>query len=84
MTRDSQGLHDDRDLENDADVYGALWTAAPFPRLPVDAPNELKNLTVDIDDPKRVYAIHRASRRHNFDVLVERSVRYCILYLLFS
>ena len=73
MTRDTQGLHD-RDPENDADVYGALWAAAVFPRLPLDAPNELKNLTIDIDDPKRVYAIHRASRRHNFNILVERSV----------
>ena len=74
MTRDTQGLHDDRDLDNDADVYGALWTAAPFPRLPFDAPPELKNLTIDVDDPKRLYAIHRASRRHNFNTLVERSV----------
>jgi hypothetical protein len=74
MTRDTQGLHDDRELENDADVYGALWTATPFPRLPIDAPNELKNLTIDVDDPKRVYAIHRASRRHNFNILVEKSV----------
>lgn len=75
MTRDNPGLHDDRDPENDVDVYGALWTAAPFPRLPIDAPNEVKNLTIDIDDPKRVYAIHRASRRHNFNILVERLVR---------
>ena len=74
-TRDTQGIHDDREFENDADVYGALWTAAPFPRLPADAPNELKKLTIDIDDPKRVYAIHRASRRHNFHVLVERLAR---------
>lgn len=84
MTRDTQGLHDDRDPENDADVYGALWMAAPFPRLPIDAPNELKNLTIDIDDPKRVYAIHHASRRHNFNILVERSIRPYILSLLFS
>ena len=74
MTRDTQGLHDDHDAANDADVYEALWTAAPFPRLPIDAPNELKKLTIDIDDPKRVYAIHRASRRHNFNIVVERLV----------
>jgi hypothetical protein len=72
MTRDTQGLHDDRNLEPDADVYGALWAAVSFPRLPVDAPPELKKLTVDIEDPKRVYKIHRASRRHNFNILVER------------
>ena len=54
-------------------LYAALWAAAPFPRLPDDAPAELKKLTIDIDDPKRVYAIHRASRRHHFQILVERS-----------
>ena len=65
MTRDTQGLLDERG-SNDADVYAALWEAAAFPRLPRDAPSELKWLTIDIDDPKRVYAIHRASRRHHF------------------
>lgn len=71
MTRDTQGLLNDRD-GNDADVYAALWAAAPFPRLPRDAPADIKRLTIDIDDPKRVYVIHRASRRHNFQILVER------------
>jgi hypothetical protein len=72
MTRDTQGLHDDHVSVGDAEVYAALWAAAPFPRLPNDAPNELKKLTIDVDDPKRVYAIHRASRRHHFHILVER------------
>jgi hypothetical protein len=74
MTRDTQRLYDDRDPVNDAEVYAALWAAAPFPRIPEDAPIELKKLTINIDDPKRVYAIHRASRRHYFQILVERSV----------
>ncbi|KAL3421712.1 Ubiquitin-protein ligase E3A [Phlyctema vagabunda] len=63
------------DDQNDADViYAALWQAAPFPRLPQDAPPELRKLTIDIEDPKRVYAIHRAARRHNFQILVERYI----------
>jgi len=72
MTRDTQALYDERDPVTDAEVYTALWAAAPFPHLPNDAPNELKKLTIDIDDPRRVYAIHRASRRHHFHILVER------------
>jgi hypothetical protein len=72
MTRGTHGLLGDQEPLSDADVYGALWQAASFPRLPHDAPCELKKLTVDIDDPKRVYAIHRAGRRHHFHVLVER------------
>jgi hypothetical protein len=74
MTRDTYRVHDDRDSASDAEMYAALWAAAPFPRLPDNASVELKKLTIDIDDPKRVYAIHRASRRHNFQILVERSV----------
>jgi hypothetical protein len=73
MTRDTYRVHDDRESVSDAEMYAALWAAAPFPRLPDDAPVELKKLTIDIDDPKRVYAIHRASRRHHFHILVERS-----------
>jgi len=71
MTRDIHGL-EDRDSINNADVIANLWAAAPFPRLPVDAPNDLKKLTIDIDDPKRVYTIHHASRRHHLQLLVER------------
>jgi hypothetical protein len=72
MTRDTYRVHDDRESVSDVEMYAALWAAAPFPRLPDDAPAELKKLTIDIDDPKRVYAIHRASRRHHFQILVER------------
>ncbi len=74
MTRDTQGLLD-RDPSKDADAaLRGLWFAASFPRLPNDAPPELKKFTIDIDDPKRVYAIHHASRRHHFQILVERWV----------
>lgn len=73
MTRDTHRVHDDRSPV-DADVYAALWAAAPFPRVPDDAPNELKKAAIDIDDPRRVYAIHRAARRHQFQILVERYI----------
>ncbi|KAK2771475.1 hect domain protein [Colletotrichum kahawae] len=55
----------------DADVLAGLWEDAPFARLPPDAPPELKDMVQNIENPKRVYAIHRASRRHNFQILVE-------------
>ncbi|KAH8601203.1 hypothetical protein B0O99DRAFT_648611 [Bisporella sp. PMI_857] len=76
MTRDTQGLHGHN---RDDDTFAALWATVPFPRIPVDAPKELRALTIDVDDPKRVYTIHRATRRHNFHILVERyihQVRY--------
>ncbi|KAF9876325.1 hect domain protein [Colletotrichum karsti] len=53
------------------DVLASLWEDAPFARLPADAPPELKDMVQNIENPKRVYAIHRASRRHNFQILVE-------------
>lgn len=56
------------------DVLAGLWQEAPFARLPPDAPVELHAYTHDIDNPKRVYAVHRASRRHEFQLLVERCV----------
>ncbi|KAK0120187.1 hypothetical protein ONS95_011593 [Cadophora gregata] len=74
MTRDTHRVHDDRETVSDADIYAALWATAPFPRLPEDAPSELKKLMVDVDDPKRIYGIHRARRRHNFQLLVERYI----------
>ncbi|RDW75345.1 hypothetical protein BP6252_06487 [Coleophoma cylindrospora] len=69
MTREVQEVHNEAD-----ELYAALWQSTLFPRLPHDAPPELKKLTVDIDDPKRVYTIHQASRRHNFQILVERYI----------
>ncbi|KAI1132891.1 hypothetical protein F5Y10DRAFT_171557 [Nemania abortiva] len=56
------------------DVLAALWENAPFPTLPVDAPPEIRELVVDIENPKRVYTIHRASRRHNLQLLIDRFV----------
>ena len=72
MTRDIQRLHDEHDPATEDGVYAALWATSPFPRLPPDAPEALRNVTIDLDDPKRVYTIHQAARRHHFQVLVER------------
>lgn len=58
----------------EADVLAALWEQVPFPRLPCDAPAELKELVVDVENPRRVYNIHRASRRYYLQLLVERFV----------
>ncbi|KAI0169324.1 hypothetical protein GGR52DRAFT_516681 [Hypoxylon sp. FL1284] len=58
----------------EADILAALWEQVPFPRLPTDAPSEIKDLVVDVENPKRVYAIHHASRRHNLQLLVEKFI----------
>lgn len=58
----------------DIDLLAGLWEEAPFARLPIDAPAELRELVEDIDNPKRVYSIHRASRRHNFQLLVQKYI----------
>lgn len=58
----------------DADLLAGLWEEALFARLPCDAPNELRDLVDDIENPKRVYAIHRASRRHDFQLLLQKYV----------
>ncbi|KAI1454421.1 hypothetical protein F4805DRAFT_439533 [Annulohypoxylon moriforme] len=56
------------------DVLAALWEHVPFPRLPPDAPPEIKDLVVNVENPKRVYAIYRASRRHDLQLLVEKFI----------
>ena len=76
MTRDtmrpvSAGSRKDRNSD-DLDLLAGLWEEARFARLPWDAPSELKDLVEDIDNPKRIYAIHKASRRHNFQQLVQK------------
>jgi hypothetical protein len=72
MTRETHHVVDNH--EDQGEVFSALWAAAPsFPRLPADAPEEFKRLTVNVEDPKRVYSIHHASRRHGFQILIERS-----------
>ncbi|KAI0602007.1 hypothetical protein F4775DRAFT_295467 [Biscogniauxia sp. FL1348] len=58
----------------EADILAALWEQVPFPRLPLDAPAEIKELVVDIENPKRVHTIHRATRRHNLQLLVEKFI----------
>lgn len=73
MTRDHR-LHDEQAPDADIDAYTALWAVASFPRLPDDAPEEFKKSAIEIDDPRRVYNIHQAARRHQFHILVERLV----------
>jgi hypothetical protein len=71
MTRDSPRLVEEQDGE--AEIFPALWTAVPsFPQLPPDATPELRALVVEVEDPKKVYSIYRASRRLGFQALVER------------
>lgn len=60
-----------------ADVFAASWAAAPS--LPPDAPQEIRKLVVNVEDPQRVYSLRRASRRHNFQLLVERYAEMPIL-----
>jgi hypothetical protein len=74
MTRDITRPAPSGQVSNgsEMDILASLWEEAPFARLPVDAPAELKDYVEDVDNPKRVYAIHRASRRHNFQLLVEK------------
>ncbi|CAK7200799.1 hypothetical protein SEUCBS139899_003498 [Sporothrix eucalyptigena] len=55
----------------DADLISGLWEEAPFPRLPWDAPAELRDLVDEVENPRRVYAVHQASRRHNFQLIVQ-------------
>ncbi|KAM7218083.1 ubiquitin-protein ligase E3A [Rhypophila decipiens] len=75
MTREaSSRVVDGGHNANEIDVIAGLWEEARFARLPWDAPAELKDLVEDIDNPKRVYAIHRATRRHNFQLLVQRFI----------
>jgi hypothetical protein len=76
MTRDaSRSLpRAQANASRDGDLLASLWEEAPFARLPTDAPPELQELVQNIDNPKRVYAIHVASRRHNFQLLIERWV----------
>ncbi|ENH65693.1 Putative E3 ubiquitin-protein ligase HECTD2 [Fusarium oxysporum f. sp. cubense race 1] len=60
------------ELTADLDLLAGLWQEAPFARLPADAPPELKAYVQNVENPARVYAIHQASRRHGFQLLVER------------
>ena len=74
MTRDRPRSVDGSHLStgSDADLLAGLWEEAPFARLPWDAPAEFKELVEDIENPKRVWSVYRASRRHNFQLLVQK------------
>ncbi|KAI2628878.1 hypothetical protein GGR54DRAFT_368288 [Hypoxylon sp. NC1633] len=74
MTREVNRPADPCHKSLEADILAALWEQVPFPRLPVDAPSEIKELVVDVENPKRVYAIHHASRRHNLQLLIEKFI----------
>ncbi|RBR23275.1 uncharacterized protein FIESC28_03858 [Fusarium coffeatum] len=62
------------DFAADIDLLAGLWQEAPFARLPSDAPSEVKAAVQSLENPTRVYAIHQASRRHGFQLLVERYI----------
>lgn len=72
MTRDTPRVQEDRSFAGEDDILKALWASAPFPYLPQDAPEEVKKLTINIEDPKQIYVIHNAGRRHHFQLMVER------------
>ncbi|KOS22033.1 hypothetical protein ESCO_001884 [Escovopsis weberi] len=62
------------EASSEVDLLAGLWQEAMFARLPPDAPPELKDYVRDVENPRRVYAIYRASRRHDFQLLIERYV----------
>ncbi|KAF5688459.1 e3 ubiquitin ligase HECTD2 [Fusarium circinatum] len=73
MTPDAVRPRDNSiELTADLDLLAGLWQEAPFGRLPSDAPPDLKAYVQNVENPARVYAIHQASRRHGFQLLVER------------
>lgn len=92
MTRDTKIVCDERKI-NDSSAYTTLWAVAPFARIPEDAPTELRKLTIEVHDPRRIYTIHKASRRYHFELLLDRfihQIRYgcsckaCITTTCFS
>ncbi|KAM6487659.1 hypothetical protein HDV62DRAFT_350376 [Trichoderma sp. SZMC 28011] len=62
------------EANGELDLLAGLWQVAPFPRLPADAPVELNDYVQHVENPRRVYAIHRASRRHDFQHLVDKYI----------
>ncbi|KAM0259343.1 hypothetical protein ACHAQJ_003375 [Trichoderma viride] len=67
-------LRSPSDATGELDLLAGLWQVAPFARLPSDAPAELRDYVQDVENPRRVYAIHRASRRHDFQHLVDKYI----------
>ncbi|RGP63132.1 hypothetical protein FLONG3_9993 [Fusarium longipes] len=75
MTPDAHRPRDPSiEVAADLDLLSGLWQEAPFVRLPSDAPPEVKAVVQNVENPVRVYAIHQASRRHGFQLLVERYI----------
>ncbi|KAF5658203.1 hypothetical protein FHETE_10031 [Fusarium heterosporum] len=75
MTPDSARPRDlSIEFAADIDLLAGLWQEASFARLPPDAPPEIKTYIQTVGNPARVYAIHQASRRHGFQLLVERYI----------
>ncbi|KAG5802726.1 hypothetical protein H9Q74_012652 [Fusarium xylarioides] len=75
MTPDAVRPRDNSiELTADLDLLAGLWQEAPFARLPPDAPPDLNAYVQNVENPARVYAIHQASRRHGFQLLVERYI----------
>ncbi|POS84703.1 hypothetical protein EPUL_004650 [Erysiphe pulchra] len=92
MTRGTKIVCDESRI-NDFTAYTTLWAVAPFARIPEDAPTELKRLTIEVQDPRRIYTIQKARRRHHFELLLDRfihQIRYgcsckaCITTTCFS
>ncbi|KHJ32343.1 putative hect-domain-containing protein [Erysiphe necator] len=92
MTRGTKILYDEGNF-NESVIHTTLWAVAPFARIPEDAPTELKKLAIEVHDPRRIYTIHKATRRHHFELLLDRfihQIRYgcnckaCITTTCFS
>jgi hypothetical protein len=62
MTRDTQGLHGHN---RDDDTFAALWATVPFPRIPVDAPKELRALTIEWVIPSHTSVLKIVTREMN-------------------
>jgi hypothetical protein len=53
-------------------MLSALHATVSVLELPIDAPSTIRDLTIDVTDPLKIYTIYRASRRYGFQSLVER------------
>lgn len=58
--------------QNHDDLLAELLSSTSLPRLPSNAPEELRRYTVDVKNHKKLYKAHQASRRHGFQALVEK------------
>ncbi|KAL7919061.1 hypothetical protein ACQKWADRAFT_302492 [Trichoderma austrokoningii] len=74
LAAEAHRLRSPSDAIGELDLLAGLWQVAPFARLPPDAPAELRDYVQDVENPRRVYAIHRASRRHDFQTLVDKYI----------